>query len=80
MYATRQPNETPRERLLRMERTSRPFRRELSGPTYLIAVTLLLLAILLIVIGILGGTLGLEVLRDYTQQIFEWALPAGRSA
>lgn len=78
MYATRKPNETPRERLLRMEKTSWPFRRELSGPTYLIAATLLLLLVLLVVIGVAGGTLGWESLQGYARKIVEWTLPAGR--
>lgn len=75
MQTTRKLNETPKERLLRVERSSRPFHRELGGPTYLIAVALLLLAILMVVIGIIGGMFGSEILGDYARHIIEWALP-----
>jgi hypothetical protein len=78
MQTIRKLNETPKERLLRVERSSRPFRRELGGPTYLIAVTLLLLAILIVAIGIIGGMIGSEILNEYARRIIEWALPAGR--
>jgi hypothetical protein len=71
-------NETPKERLLRVERSSRPFHRELGGPTYLIGVALLFLAILVVVVGIVGGMTSSELMQDYARRIFEWALPGGR--
>jgi hypothetical protein len=71
-------NETPKERLERVTRSSHPFRREVGGPRYLIAVALLVLLVLLVAIGIIGGSLGSSVVAEHARRIMQWVWPAGR--
>jgi ABC-type Na+ efflux pump permease subunit len=78
MNTARKLNETPKERLERVARSSRPFRRELRGPNYLIAAALLLLFLSMVVVGIVGGTLGSNVVAEYARRIMEWVGSPGR--
>lgn len=71
MNALQQQSETPKQRLEHIARSNKPFRRELWGPKYLIAVGLLLLLLVLVVVGSLGGMLGSDVIRGYARRIFE---------
>jgi hypothetical protein len=71
-------NETPKERLVRVAESSQPLRRELRGRNCLIAAGLLLLLFTLVVVGIVGGMLGSDVVAGYARRISEWARPAGR--
>jgi len=70
MNIPQEHSQTPKERLQHVARASRPFHHELWGPNYLIAVGLLLLILALVGVGIVGGILGSDVVREHAQQIF----------
>ena len=59
MNSTRKLIEAPKERLERVAKSSHPFRRELGGPNYLIAVALVLLIFSMVAVGVSGGDVGL---------------------
>jgi hypothetical protein len=78
MTIARKQNETAKERLERVAKSSEPFRRELRGPKYLIVAGLLLLILSVVVVGTVGAILGSDVVSQYTTRIMEWARPSGR--
>jgi hypothetical protein len=43
------------------------------GPNYLIGLTLLGLLVLLVAVGIVGGTLGSDLVQRYASWIVDWA-------
>jgi hypothetical protein len=72
------PHQTPRQRLLRLETTSPPFRPTVRSPIYLTGIGLLLLMLMMVVAGVLLATLGSELLAPYLQRIQEMSSPLSR--
>jgi hypothetical protein len=70
--------ETTKERLERVAKSSHPFCREVGGPRYLIAVALLVLIVLLVAIGIIGGSLGSSVVGEHARRVMQSVWPSGR--
>ena len=64
-------HETPRERLLRVMSYSLPYRRNLSGPTSLVGVGLLILIVILLVVAFVGGSAAADLFRAYSAWITE---------
>ena len=72
MNTTHQLNESPKERLKRLAGLSRPFRREVGGPSHLIVIALLVLILSMVAVGVIGGTLGSQIAGEYVRRIMEW--------
>jgi hypothetical protein len=76
MNTPHQVKETPKQRLEHIARVSRPFRWELQGPNYLIAIALVLLLGIMIVVGTIGGSAAYDLFAEYARRISEWAWPS----
>jgi len=71
MNTTPKLRELPKERLERVASASRPFRRELGGPNYLIAIALVLIILSIVAVALIGGTLGSNIFAEYARRIME---------
>ena len=71
-------HETPRQRLLRLESYSSPFRSTARSPIYLTGLGLLLLLLTMIIAGILLVTVGSGLLGPHIEQIEKMASPFWR--
>jgi hypothetical protein len=61
--------ETPRERLLRMQIHATPFQRSLPGRPLALGLGLLLLVGALLVLGVLTGIYGADLMMSYVHQL-----------
>lgn len=68
-FILRPPRETPRERLLRMQAHAAPFRRSLTSRPFVLGLALLLFVACLLVLGLLTGTYGAELLKNYMNRL-----------
>ncbi len=64
--------QSPKQRLVHVEKLSRPFQRTVFGPDYLIAVGLAVMLLALVVIGLIGGTLASDIVGGYARQVLQW--------